>query len=111
MEYRKITVVVITYNQEDIIGRCLDSILCQKEYGLKDIIVCDDCSTDHNWDVIKGYQEKYPDYVRAYRNEPNKGIYGNLQHALTYIEQTDLVKMCSGDCTRPLLLGQKSQTG
>ena len=97
MEYRKITVVVITYNQEDIIGRCLDSILCQKEYGLKDIIVCDDCSIDHNWDVIKGYQEKYPDYVRAYRNEPNKGIYGNMQHALTYVEDTDLVQMCSGD--------------
>ena len=97
MEYKKITVVVITYNQEDIIGRCLDSILYQKEYGLKDIIVCDDCSTDHNWEVITGYKERYADYIRAFRNEPNKGIYGNLQHALTYIEPTDLVLLASGD--------------
>lgn len=97
MEYKKITVVVITYNQEDIIGRCLDSVLCQKEFGLKDIIVCDDCSTDHNWEVISDYKERYTDYIRAYRNEPNKGIYGNLQHALTYIEPTDLVLLCSGD--------------
>lgn len=97
MEYKKITIVVITYNQEDVIGRCLDSILCQKEYGLKDIIVCDDCSTDHNWSVIQEYQNKYPRYIRAYRNEPNKGIYGNMQHALTYLDETDLVQMCSGD--------------
>lgn len=97
MDFRKITIVVITYNQEDIIGRCLDSILSQKEYGLKDIIVCDDCSTDNNWKVIQEYKEKYPNYIRAYRNEPNKGIYGNLQHALTYVESTDLMQICSGD--------------
>lgn len=97
MEYKKITVVVITYNQETIIGRCLDSILCQKEFGLKDIIVSDDYSIDNNWNVILQYKEKYPDYIRAYRNEPNKGIYGNQQQALTYLEPTDLVLLCSGD--------------
>lgn len=97
MEHKRITIIVITYNQEDVIGRCLDSILSQKEYGLKDIIVCDDCSTDHNWDAIMKYQDKYPNYIRAYRNATNKGIYGNLQHALTYLETPDLVQMCSGD--------------
>lgn len=93
----RITIIVITYNQERIISRCLDSILGQKDFGLKDIIVCDDCSTDNNWEVIKSYSEKYPTYIRAYRNNPNKGIYGNLQHALKYVEETDLVQLCSGD--------------
>ena len=97
MKYKKITIIVITYNQEGIVGRCLDSILCQREYGLKDIIICDDCSTDNNWNVIQEYKRKYSDVIRAYRNDHNKGIYGNLQQALTYIESTDLIQMCSGD--------------
>lgn len=97
MEYIKISIVVITYNQQDIIGRCLDSILCQKEYGLKEIIVCDDCSTDRNWEKINEYLKKYPNYLRAYRNEQNRGIFGNIQKALTYIQKTDLIQLCSGD--------------
>lgn len=93
----RISVIVITYNQEKLIGRALDSILIQANWGLKDIIVCDDCSTDNNWQVIFEYAEKYPNYIRAYKNISNMGIYGNLQQALTYLEDTDLVYMCSGD--------------
>lgn len=94
---KRITVIIITYNQEDLIGRALDSILIQKEWGLKDVIICDDCSTDDNWLVIKQYAQKYPDIIRAYRNEKNFGIYGNLQHGLTYIQDTDLIIFSSGD--------------
>lgn len=94
---KRITVIIITYNQEDLIGRALDSILIQKEWGLKDVIICDDCSTDDNWLVINQYAQKYPDIIRAYRNEKNFGIYGNLQHGLTYIQETDLIIFCSGD--------------
>lgn len=94
-----ISVIVITYNQEKLIGRALDSILIQADWGLKDIIVCDDCSIDGNWQVISEYTKKYPNYIRAYRNVSNMGIYGNLQHALTYLEDTDLVYLCSGDDT------------
>lgn len=97
MGYKRITIIVITYNQENIISRCLDSILCQKEYGLKDIIICDDCSTDNNWEVIQEYYKTYPNYIRPYRNNSNKGIYGNLQNALKFIEETDLIQICSGD--------------
>lgn len=96
-EYPKISVVIITYNQEKVIGRALDSILVQSDWGLKDIIVCDDCSKDATWDVLMEYARKYPKYIRAYRNSSNMGIYGNMQHALTYLEDTDLVYFCSGD--------------
>lgn len=100
MENKKlpqISVIVITYNQEELIARALDSILIQVEWGVKDIIVCDDCSTDNNWSVISDYAIKYSKYVRAYRNDFNRGIYGNLQNALTYLTDTDIVYLCSGD--------------
>jgi len=97
MSFKRITVVVITYNQETVIGRALESILKQKEWGLHCIVICDDKSTDNNWDVIQKYKEDYPSFIDSHRNETNKGIYGNLQLALSYIQDTDLIIMCSGD--------------
>ena len=58
MNVNKINVLVVTYNQENVIGRCLESILCQKVFGLNKIIICDDHSTDNNWLIINAYKEK-----------------------------------------------------
>lgn len=74
----KISVFVVTYNQENLISRALDSVLCQKEY-LYELLVSDDCSTDNNWKVIDEYTKKHPDVVKAFRNEKNKGIYENIE--------------------------------
>lgn len=95
--YPRISVVIITYKQQDLISRAIDSVLCQKEYGLKEIVISDDCSPDNTWSVLNNYSNKYPEYIRAYRNERNLGIYTNLQRALSYITDTDLVLFLSGD--------------
>lgn len=94
-----INVLVITYNQEDVIGRALDSILCQKDWGLKEIVICDDYSTDKNWEVIQSYVEKYPEIIRAYRNDPNLGIIGNVQKTYELRGKADLFVQLSGDDT------------
>lgn len=73
----KINVLIITYNQEDVIQRTLDSILIQKDYGLNKIIVSDDCSKDKTWEILQEYQKKWPHLFDIYRNEINKGIYQN----------------------------------
>ena len=93
----KINVLIITYNQEDVIGRALDSVLLQKEYGLNKIIIADDCSTDANWDVIQKYKTQYPDIIEAYQNKTNKGIYENLQYLLTLRGEADLFYSLAGD--------------
>ena len=92
-----INVLVITYNQHDVISRALDSVLCQKEWGLNEIVICDDNSTDSNWDVLQSYVEKYPQHIRAYRNEKNLGIYGNLEKAIELKGDADYYVMLSGD--------------
>lgn len=92
-----ITALVITYNQEDVIGRALDSILQQKEWGLKDIVVCDDCSTDRNWDVIQTYAHNYPQYIRAYRSNPNSGIYNNVEKSISLRGDADVFVSLAGD--------------
>lgn len=95
----RISVVIFTYNQEQLISRALDSILDQKEYGLYQIVVCDDCSPDGTWGVIQHYKELYPDIIVAHRNEQNKGIYGNIAVGLEIVKQsdTDFLIQCAGD--------------
>ena len=36
-----------------------------------EIILVDDCSTDESWEVIKEYEKKYPDIVKALRTPQN----------------------------------------
>lgn len=92
-----INVLVLCYKQERYIGRALDSVLCQKEWGLKNIIVQDDCSPDGTWEVLQEYARKYPDIVKPYRNEHNLGIYGNWQARMQNRGEADLYTTLSGD--------------
>lgn len=93
----RINVLIVTYKQEDIIGRNIESVLQQKEYGLNKIVICDDCSPDNNWDVIQSYVEKYPEYIVAYRNESNLGIYGNSNKLMTLRGSADFYCWLEGD--------------
>lgn len=95
--YYTINALVVTYNQQDSIGRALDSILMQKEYGLNSIIIRDDCSTDNNWKIIEEYARKYPKIIKAYRNEINLGIYGNIQESDAVRGEADLYFHLAGD--------------
>ena len=92
-----ISVLIITYNQEDVIGRALDSVLSQKDWGLKEIVICDDCSTDNNWTVIQKYADKYPNIIRAFQNNPNLGIYGNMEKLVSLRGESELYHILSGD--------------
>lgn len=92
-----ITALVITYNQENVIGRALDSVLQQSEWGLKEIVVCDDCSSDRNWEVIQTYANNYPQFIRAYRNIPNLGIYNNLEKVFSLRGEADVYIELAGD--------------
>lgn len=95
----KISVLIFTYKQEQLIGRALESVLDQKESGLFQIVVCDDCSPDGTWNVIQRYKELYPDIIVAHRNSENKGIYGNVAIGLDIVRRsdTDLLIQCAGD--------------
>ncbi len=97
MKYKKISVLIVTYKQADVIGRNIESILQQKDYGLHEIVICDDCSPDNNWEVIQSYVEKYPKIIRTYRNNPNLGIYGNSDKCASLHGDADLFCWLEGD--------------
>lgn len=93
----KISILIVTYNQSEIIGRAIESILIQKKYGLYKIIICDDCSTDNNWNVINDYYTKFPEIISIHRNTKNLGIYGNFNNIINLREKSDLYYILSGD--------------
>lgn len=92
-----INVLVVTYNQEKVIGRALESVLQQKDYGLNKIIICDDCSKDNNRAVLKKYEASYPDIIENHFNEVNQGIYGNCNKLVSVRGDADLYVILSGD--------------
>ncbi len=94
-EIPRISVTIITYNQEDVIHRVLDSVLSQGE-GLYEICVNDDCSTDRTWDVLQEYAAKYPCIVKPVRNAHNLGIFQNNE-AVWSRPVGDLVFDIAGD--------------
>lgn len=97
MEYKKISVLIVTYKQSDVIGRNIESILQQKEYGLHEVVICDDCSPDNNWEVIQSYVKNNPKIIRAYRNDYNLGIYGNSNKLIQLRGDADLYCWLEGD--------------
>lgn len=94
---KNISVFVITYNQEAVIKRLLDSILVQKEWGLQHIIIGDDASTDGTYSIITDYCNKYPGVIKAIRNATNLGIYENLQNVVDHKDDSDLFLFIAGD--------------
>ena len=91
-----ISVIVITYNQENTIGRALDSILMQKCHLPIEIELRDDCSNDTTDAVCKRYAEKYPSIIRYRQNKQNKGIIDNYFDTLLEC-RGKYIADCAGD--------------
>lgn len=59
----KVTVCVITYNQEKYIRDCLQGIIDQHTSFVFEVIVGDDCSTDSTRQIILEFAERYPGVI------------------------------------------------
>ncbi|MBQ1842908.1 MAG: glycosyltransferase family 2 protein [Bacteroidales bacterium] len=93
-ESPRFSVIIITYNQEDVIERTLHSLLSQ-EY-LYEICVSDDCSSDRTWEILNDYSLRYPGLFKLNRNEPNLGIFANVEKTWE-IPTGDIIYRVSGD--------------
>ncbi|GHY71474.1 glycosyl transferase family 2 [Vibrio cholerae] len=72
----KVSVMIVTYNQEDLISETIDSVLNQ-DYPNLEIVIADDASTDNTPKIIQGYYERYPKIIVPIFNDKNLGITGN----------------------------------
>jgi len=77
---KSISVVMTTYNGSSFLVNQIESILSQTKRP-DEIVIVDDASTDNTFDILKEYQERYPDKIKIFRNVSNLGISKNFEKA------------------------------
>ncbi|MDE6278531.1 MAG: glycosyltransferase family 2 protein, partial [Paramuribaculum sp.] len=107
-----ISVIVLTYNQQDTIARTIDSILSQQLPDGKslEIVVSDDASTDSTRQIVEQMAAERPDVVRLLPGAPNKGVVTNYFSTLAQCRGRYITD-CSGDdfMTDPLRLATQME--
>lgn len=93
----KVTIVTTTYNHEKYIAKAIDSFLIQKTNFPFKILISDDKSTDKTAEILKEYQNKYPEKIEIINHETNLGAMGNFIDTLSRVKDTEYVALCDGD--------------
>lgn len=95
MNHIKVSVIVLSYNQEKYIRQTLDSILSQQHPYTYEIIICDDASKDSTPQIISDYAYKYP-VITAILRERNLGVVKNYYDAISRCKG-EYMMVCGGD--------------
>lgn len=94
-----VTVVCLAYNHEKYISQTLEGFVGQRTTFPYRVIVHDDASTDDTAEVIRRYEERYPDLILGIYQKENmhsakRSIYGEF--ILPNID-SEYVALCEGD--------------
>lgn len=91
----KLSIRVLSYNQERYISQTLDSILNQEHPYPYEIIVCDDASQDSTPRIIAEYASRYKEIVPVLRKR-NIGLIANYFDAVSRCKG-EYMMGCAGD--------------
>jgi len=92
-----VSVIVPVRNEEEKIGRCLDSLLAQ-DYpdNLLEIIVVDDGSQDRTAQVVESYQEKGVRLIKGALSGKKAAVDLGIRHS-----KGEIILTTDGDCIPP----------
>lgn len=94
-----VSIICITYNQDKYIEDTLQGFLMQKTFFPFEIIVHDDASTDGTAEIIKEYEEKYPELIKPIyqiENQFSKNIPIGKKYLYPILKGKYLAR-CEGD--------------
>jgi glycosyltransferase involved in cell wall biosynthesis len=92
----KLSVAMITYNQERFIGQAIESVLAQRVNFDYEIVIGEDCSTDGTRAVIMDLHRRYPDRIKLLLREQNLGGRANVQSTMAAC-QGEYLAILEGD--------------
>lgn len=92
----RVSVCMVTYNQEKYIAQAIESVLMQKTDFKFQLLIGDDASTDKTPQIVREYAEKYPEIIKPVFHEKNIGA-GNNSISLYKTVDTEYVAICDGD--------------
>ncbi|GBU05936.1 glycosyltransferase EpsE [Faecalimonas umbilicata] len=94
-----ISVIMGTYNCADTVKNAIDSVVAQT-FEDWEFIICDDCSTDNTYHVLKEIAEG-DKRIKIVRNESNKKLAYTLNHCLEIAKGKYIARMDADDICFP----------
>lgn len=91
----EVEICVVSYNQQDYIKECLESILMQETLFKYRVIVSDDCSNDDTVKIIKELQKIHSN-LYLFEHDSNIGALENFYYIHTLVN-SKYVCHCDGD--------------
>ena len=73
-----VSVVLITYNHENFISQAVESVIAQQSDFPIELLIGEDCSTDHTLELCKKMQKMYPKFIRLFITSENVGALRNF---------------------------------
>lgn len=67
-----VSVNCLVYNHAKYLRKCLDGFVMQKTNFKFEVLIHDDASTDGSQDIIREYEEKYPDIIKPIYQTENQ---------------------------------------
>lgn len=93
-----VSLVILTYNQENFISEAINGALSQTYENLE-IIVSDDCSTDDTYEIAKRTIENYAGdkKIFLYKNEKNMGLVPHVNKIFSQYVNGEYIALAGGD--------------
>ena len=93
-----VSICCATFNHEPYIAKAIEGFLMQETDFPFEIVIRDDCSTDHTADIVRRYAERYPHIIRTFFEEENtysKGV--KAMQAIFKLARGEYIAICEGD--------------
>ena len=62
---KRLSIIIPTYNMEQLLPACLDSVVGSSAAAELDVVVVNDGSKDNSLAIAKEYEAKYPTIIRV----------------------------------------------
>lgn len=95
-----VSVIMGAYNCENTVERAIESIIYQT-YSNWEFLICDDCSTDHTFKILKEIELK-DSRIKVLHNKKNRRLAYSLNHCLKYAHGKYIARMDADDISLPL---------
>lgn len=92
----RVSIALITYQQERTIAQAIDSVLAQATSFDIELVIGEDASTDRTREIVVDYATRFPSRVRLVLQEANRGLLRNFIDTFTSC-RGDYVALLDGD--------------
>jgi len=97
-EYPLVSICCVAFNHEKYIEEAIQGFLNQKVDFLCEILIHDDASTDHTANIIRKYQNEYPEIIKPIYQQENQYSQGRKVSSILFHEaKGKYIAWCEGD--------------